>query len=278
MKPLTRFSVTATLALVTLGAVAITCFTSGGAMFSPGPLNSVKRGEVARNGVHSHAELSNNCAACHAAPWSRQKMASLCQDCHVEVRREIEAGQPLHGKLTDVQSCRKCHSEHNGALAELTSFAHFDHNATAFPLTGKHQAVVCAQCHIEQKFQGTAQTCVGCHADPPVHKGRFGENCASCHTTSTWKGAKFAHEFPLNHGGGKQKNQDCAICHTKPGDYKAYTCYGCHKHEPFKTAKKHERLKIANLDDCFACHPGGRKRRDQRPKKDKDALLEFLKN
>ena len=281
MNPLTRFSVTATLALVTLGGVAISRFTSGGAMFSPGPLNSAKRSEAARKGVHSHAELSGNCAACHAAPWGRQNMASLCQDCHVQVRQEIDGKQPLHGKLTDVQSCRKCHSEHNGAFAELTSFAHFDHSATTFPLTGKHEAVACMQCHINQKFQSIASSCVSCHEDPPVHKGRFGENCASCHTTLTWKHAEFVHEFPMNHGSERRRKQDCTICHTTPGDYKAYSCYECHEHQPVKIARQHEGMKIANLNNCVECHPGGREHgehRERRTREEGDSLKKFFED
>jgi len=259
-------------------------------------------------------------------------MSSRCQDCHVEIRRQIADKQPMHGKLASAQNCRQCHSEHRGPQAELTSFEHFnhndtafqltgkhetvactkchinqtfqatpktcvachadppvhkghfgencvdchntsswadharfDHNATAFKLTGKHQDVACAKCHINQKFKGTAQSCVSCHADPPVHKGRFGENCATCHTTTTWKGATFEHNaFPLNHGGGRQKNLDCTVCHKIPGDYKAYTCYGCHEHRPEKVARQHREVAPAKLENCLDCHSRGHKRRDRR--------------
>ncbi len=325
-KPLTRLPVTLMLMGVTLAVVAIGWVAFGASMFSPGKLNARRKAGVVLNGVHSHAELSNNCAACHAAPWKSETMGSRCQDCHSDIRSQIAGKEPLHGRLTSGQDCRKCHTEHQGALAELTSFANFNHAATAFKLTGRHQTVACEQCHTNQTYQGTPQSCVGCHADPPVHKGRFGLACADCHTTATWKGvtfnhdlaafkltgkhqtvacaqchinetykgtpqacvschadpavhkgrfglacadchstatwkgATFSHVFPLNHGGAQKKNLGCVICHATAGDYKAYTCYGCHKHQPEKTLEKHARMAIAHIENCAACHGTGREK------------------
>jgi hypothetical protein len=251
----------------TLGAVAVAWMAHGGAIFSPGGLNASVRAAAPRGGVRTHAELSHNCAACHVSPWSSESMADHCQDCHAEIRRQIAAHMPLHGKLTDSQNCRACHGEHNGPAGALTSFTNFDHDCTAFKLTGKHVGLACVKCHVNNVFQGTARSCAGCHADPPIHRGRFGLDCAKCHSTATWKGAFVQHVFPLNHGGGpKHAAKDCAVCHTTPGDYKSYTCYGCHRHEPTKTAEKHVKKGIAEFRDCFACHPTGRKRKDDPPK------------
>ena len=260
-KPLTRLSVTLMLMGVTLAVVAIGWVAFGASMFSPGQLNARSKVGVRLNGVSSHAELSNHCAACHVAPWKSQTMGSRCQDCHSDIRSQIAGKEPLHGRLTSAQDCRKCHGEHKGALAELTSLANFNHTATAFKLTGRHQTVTCEQCHTNQTYQGTPQTCASCHADPPVHKGRFGLACADCHSTATWKGASFNHpQFPINHGGAQRKDMGCAICHHVPGDFKAYTCYGCHEHQPAKMAKEHKRIPIAKLEDCVSCHGGGRKK------------------
>jgi hypothetical protein len=59
----------------------------------------------------------------------------------------------------------------------------------------------------------------------------------------------------LNHGG--QGEIDCATCHTHT--YVAYTCYGCHEHDPAKTQSQHASLNLApeQLNDCTACHPTG---------------------
>src|SRR5262249_52680703 len=130
----------------------------------------------------------------------------------------------------------------------------FDHNKAAFKLTGKHQAVDCKSCHITSVYKGTPQTCVGCHEEPKVHTGKFGTDCASCHTTNTWEGATFKHTFPINHGKGKRTA--CTPCHKVQGDYKTYTCYGCHEHDPMRIARRHKN--VVNIDNCFKCHKGVR--------------------
>jgi hypothetical protein len=59
---------------------------------------------------------------------------------------------------------------------------------------------------------------------------------------------------------------ECATCHALPNDYRTFTCYGCHRHEPEKTAEKHLKWNIIELQACAKCHPTGRKRPDQPPK------------
>ncbi|MFN4258824.1 MAG: hypothetical protein ACK4RK_05970 [Gemmataceae bacterium] len=259
MERLATMSLGKLTALLTLGAVALILAVSGQQMFSPGPLNAQSRRNVALGGVMSHAALSGNCAACHVPPWSRETMASRCLNCHVNVREQIEGGLPLHGQLAEAMQCRHCHTEHQGARGVLTDMTKFDHACTRFPLTGQHQTVACAACHVNHVFQGTPRDCATCHAEPRVHRGRFGTRCDQCHTTDTWTGAVFAHSFPLNHGGGKNKQRACATCHTNADDYQTYTCYGCHRHDPGKTLEKHLKRGIGEIDDCAGCHPNGRK-------------------
>src|SRR6516165_1150412 len=88
--------------------------------------------------------------------------------------------------------CRACHTEHQGKTAALTSFAHFNHDYTAFKLTGAHRAVECQSCHEGNLYKGTQQACIACHAEPQVHLGKFGSDCASCHSTTTWAGVTLA--------------------------------------------------------------------------------------
>jgi hypothetical protein len=97
---------------------------------------------------------------------------------------------------------------------------------------------------------------VSCHAEPQSHKGKYGTACASCHSTTTFANAVFKHKFPLNHGKRRNSSGTCSTCHNKADDYKVYTCYGCHEHEPTRIARKHRR--VANLDQCARCHPTGR--------------------
>src|SRR5262249_19207008 len=147
----------------------------------------------------------------------------------------------------------KCHSPASWKSATLTKEVfvglNIDHDKFAFKLTGKHQAVDCKSCHKGPTFKGTPQTCVSCHAEPMSHKPHprsFGQNCADCHTTLTWKGTQLVknHRVPLNHGNRKNgsRNNACVVCHkdtislvsfppekTCPS-YATHTCYGCHAH------------------------------------------------
>ena len=219
--------------------------------------------------------LGADCATCHAPDdWKQVKfdhnqsafkltgkhVSVACDQCHV------------NGVLKGVpQACVDCHRQddkHQGAYGTDCGQCHtsddwkkaaFDHSLSAFKLTGAHQTVACAKCHVNNVFKGTPQTCSACHPDPQVHQGQFGADCAQCHITTTWKGATFKHTFPLNHG--RQGTIACATCHTQPGNFKAYTCYGCHEHDPASIARRHREQRASNLDDCVRCHPGGREGR-----------------
>ena len=108
--------------------------------------------------------------------------------------------------------------------------ATFDHSQSAFPLTGKHSQVDCGQCHANNVYKGTPQTCVGCHQGDDQHQGQFGADCGACHKTDTWQGATFDHSqsaFPLT---GKHSQVDCGQCHTN-NVYKGTptTCVSCHQ-------------------------------------------------
>lgn len=258
MKRLTDVSLGKLTAVFTLAGVGIVLLANGQQMFSPGTLNAQSRKGLVLGGVASHAAIGGNCAACHVAPWSGEVMANRCLDCHTDVRAQIDARRTLHGKIADGMQCRVCHTEHYGPHGALTSFAEFDHGWTGFTLTGKHRAVACASCHVNNVYQGTPQTCASCHAEPQVHKGRFGTNCAHCHATSTWKDATFSHTFPIAHGNGKKANA-CVTCHADSHHFETYTCQTCHRHEPAKTEKKHLQKGILSVENCAKCHPKGRK-------------------
>jgi hypothetical protein len=316
----------AALAAVLILAVVLT--TRGLGMFSPGALNAQSRGSNPLGGVTSHAEIGTNCAACHPSPLSKETMAQRCLACHDEVKKQFDTQGPLHGNLKAGTECRLCHSEHRGTHAPLTSFARFDHDCAAFKLTGKHVGLDCKSCHKEISYKAAPVSCVGCHAEPDVHRGRFGTECASCHdtlgwkvapqalsafdhdrtafpltgshrkvecaschlgnlykatphacaschedppvpkihsarygsdctkchTTESWEKPSFKHDiFPITHGGGGKKNT-CATCHNDETNFKAYTCYNCHKHAPDKIARSHRKEGIRDFDNCVKCH------------------------
>jgi len=219
-----------------------------------------------------NGKFGADCAKCHTAEsWQGAKfdhnlaafklegkhVAVECAACHVN---NVFKGTP--------QTCVSCHQKddkHNGAFGTDCAACHnpsswadakFDHNLAAFKLTGKHQTVECAKCHVNNVFKGTPQTCVSCHAEPQQHLGAFGTDCAQCHSTTTWQGAKFDHAFPLDHGANS--NSPCQTCHVT-ANFKEYTCYGCHQHDPARIQARHLDEGISNFQDCVRCHANGRR-------------------
>jgi hypothetical protein len=231
---------------ILVGVVAVV-YVCGATVFSPGGLSEHSRTGSKLGGVAAHAELTDNCSACHAPPWHSETMATRCLACHTQVRDQLDHHQPLHGKLADGARCRDCHTEHRGPQAQLTRLDRFHHDFAAFPLTGKHQAVECRACHRDETHRGTPTACVACHAEPAVHKGRFGTGCAQCHSTSAWTGAAFDHDLAAFKLTGRHKTVDCKSCHVNnvyAGT--AQTCASCHA-EP---AKHKGRYGTA----CAQCH------------------------
>ena len=217
-------------------AIFLTAYVAtGGHMFSPGALSVKTRANVTLGGVAAHADLANNCAACHASPWSGETMTNRCLECHADIRKQIDSHGPLHGKMSAGTQCRSCHTEHKGPHAALTSFASFDHDWAAFKLTGKHQAIDCKSCHVNNAFQGTPQSCVSCHAEQDKHKGKFGLNCNQCHSTNAWaltggpNLANFNHDLTGFKLTGKHQSIDCRSCHVNDV-FKgtSNTCSSCH--------------------------------------------------
>jgi uncharacterized protein YbdZ (MbtH family) len=185
--------------------------------------------------VGAHANVA--CARCHTNSDFRNTPQS-CVDCH----RNKDAHKGALGA-----NCAQCHTP----VAWKPST--FNHNQAPFKLTGAHVNVACARCHTNADFKNTPQACVACHAEPAVHRGQFGTNCAQCHTTNTWRGATFNHRFPLNHGG--RGTIACTTCHTTAGNYRVYTCYACHNQSEIE--KKHREKGIPNFANCVQCHPAG---------------------
>jgi hypothetical protein len=215
--------------------------------------------------------LGQDCAACHTAegwaqatfdhaqtafPLTGAHVEVACEDCHVD--------NVYHGTPQDCFACHQADDAHEGQFgsdcaachtAEGWARATFDHAQTAFPLTGAHVEVDCQACHVDNVYQGTAQACASCHDDPAFHRGLLGSECASCHTTTAWSPARYdrTHTFPLNHGEGGIS--PCVTCH--PDSLTAYTCYGCHEHEPAEIEREHREEGITDFQDCVRCHPTG---------------------
>ncbi len=156
----------------------------------------------------------------HGAKKTYLGLGTQCLDCHFDEHR---------GQLST--RCQNCHDEANWKPAKG-----FDHAKTDYPLRGKHGAVKCVECHATEKEliqavfpKSVADTfaryvpvaheqCSSCHEDP--HQGRFGEDCAACHSEDGWRVVKAAtlsertfHDqtrYPLR---GQHSAVKCDACH-----------------------------------------------------------------
>lgn len=172
------------------------------------------------------------------------------------------------------RDCVSCHTdEHRGQVGQDCGRCHtadawkpaskFNHANTKYPLTGAHETVACAKCHVSipdakpyVKYTGLSfEKCTGCHADP--HKGSFTAPCESCHNTTSWTSVAqlegFDHsktDYPLV---GRHRTVACSDCHTH-GDFKAPVahaqCVDCHTPDPHKGQFQSR----ASKGECAECH------------------------
>ena len=255
-------------------------------MFRGAPTDCVSchRGDFERttNPKHTGAKFSATCTNCHTEvtwrgatfdhntttfPLTGAHQAASCQNCHADgvfagkattcigchqTNFQQAAKPPHRGFPTD---CASCHT------TATWSGAQFDHNRTAFPLTGAHRAVQCEQCHRDGVYKGKPLACVGCHQPDynatknPAHQAAgFPTTCTTCHTTTTWTGAQFSHNttaFPLT--GGHQAGA-CSSCHAD-GVYKGKptACVACH--QPDYNGTKNPAHQAAGFPTtCTTCH------------------------
>ncbi|MEM1435935.1 MAG: cytochrome c3 family protein [Pseudomonadota bacterium] len=164
-----------------------------------------------------HSGLS--CDGCHRdASFSHAQPA--CASCH--------AADDVHGGAFGNQ-CASCHSP-----ASWTQTG-FDHAVTGFLLTGAHATARCSACHrADIPASAAPRTCQGCHQEDDVHDGQFGNQCADCHSTSTWTGSRFDHTaasgFELL---GRHQQLPCDACHTGAlSEPLPTTCASCHTEDP----------------------------------------------
>jgi hypothetical protein len=197
-------------------------------------------------GLHAKVE----CDKCHLpagkATVYKVKFAA-CLDCHKDEHDGQFAAKPYENR------CETCHTVTD---FHRSIFTIAQHQKTAYPLTGSHLAVACAECHKAGlagrtdkilPFKFTDRACTACHNDP--HHGEFKERmekrrqdgtlfgCEACHSTRSWGEVNgFDHEktkFPLK---GAHRTVACGACHKVPAGEKdiqfkgtPQACEACHK-------------------------------------------------
>jgi len=179
------------------------------------------------------------------------------------ILRQVQASAKAAGTIAVLQvtpaGCYDCHADddnHNGEFGTNCGVCHdpasweqasFNHNLTDFILFGAHTTTDCLACHINGKFEGTPQECVGCHAEDDAHDGQLGQDCARCHIPDNWERLIFDHNqtgFPLS---GSHLEIECAQCHADASFQGTPTeCIGCHEEDDAHAGRLGQ--------DCAHCH------------------------
>jgi hypothetical protein len=176
-----------------------------------------------------------SCSQCHNNQHSIPELKSTSQDCFA-CHQKDDTHQGGYGN-----NCKVCHSSSGWKPTTL------DHDSTKYILEGKHVDVPCEKCHLEGVLAGTPKDCQSCHSLDDIHEGRFGIDCASCHTTIGWKPADFDHNLSLFKLDGKHVDTACNLCHIE-GVYKGTPsdCFTCHV--------KDDKHKGSLGRNCGSCH------------------------
>jgi hypothetical protein len=202
------------------------------------------------------------CQACHPRDY-RTRVADTCAGCH----RDRHAGQlGLH--------CEGCHDETSWRETRFDADAH---RTSAFPLTGKHAAIPCQECHGDMRdrsFSRAPLACIDCHRGDLAAAAlrsidhaaaRFDNACQSCHTTWSFFPARFpAHDgcFPVSTG--PHRPLRCAQCHANAPALTLtglcaspdVRCVSCHAHGCAVSDRQHQNVMGYECADqkCFECH------------------------
>ncbi len=180
------------------------------------------------------------CADCHGSDLASFDPAT-CQNCH-------QQKDPVFAQAHAINYGTDCLACHDG----VDRFGkNFSHAGFAFRLEGKHTSVDCAQCHTNARavadFKSAPTDCVGCHQKDEPHQGRFGSDCAACHSVQGWKPAKFDHNLAAFKLEGKHTRVACEQCHVN-GVFRGtpMDCFSCHRQDD------HHNGQFGT--QCEACH------------------------
>ena len=232
-----------------------------------------------------YQETPRECGvSCHEDSLHKGSLGAECSRCHepgqwpaVRFDHKEDTKWPLKGKHAQVKDCASCHPArqyhdtpktcgaagchkkddvHKGQLGDKCESCHVDdgtitfrHNRDAkFKIDGAHTPLLCASCHKTVAFKPVRSDCFGCHAEPAIHKGRYGTDCARCHSTTTFASIQAIHdvgEFSLS---GAHDQLDCSRCHPKGEKLRGSgnLCITCHR--------KDDIHKNALSPRCGECH------------------------
>ena len=202
--------------------------------------------------IEGHAKWEEDCTKCHKR-FDKAAMNTLCQDCHKDIRKDVEQKLGSHGRFKEQRECKECHTDHKGRTENIAPITEqtFVHERTDFPLKGAHadaKKVECKACHkAKVKYRDAPSDCYACHKKDDKHKGKVGSTCTDCHTDRSWKEIRFEHDKTRYKLRNKHVEVPCKDCHANDR-YKEtpMDCYSCHK--------KDDKHKGQEGTKCEECH------------------------
>ena len=120
-------------------------------MAAPALADNVETALMPGQVIEGHAKWEEDCTKCHKR-FDKAAQNTLCQDCHKDVRKDVEQKQGSHGRSKELRECKECHSDHKGRTENIAPITEqtFDHERTDFPLKAAHanaKKVECKACH-----------------------------------------------------------------------------------------------------------------------------------
>jgi len=175
------------------------------------------------------------------------------------------ARSPHRPAVTENLDCSSCHSQSSWKMSDSVAPGQggFDHSRTGFPLTGRHAAAGCVDCH--RADRPITRECVGCHAD--AHQRQLGQACDRCHSASSWSSVSGIRlhrstRLPLS---GMHVLAACSECHVRTSENTwrgvPSDCYACHAGDynrddihPLHRGVPGDASKLALPKNCAGCH------------------------
>ena len=238
----------------------------------------------ATNPNHQTAGFAQTCTQCHTTTaWkpasfdhtttkfalTGKHVTATCQSCHVNNNYQLvytdcyqchqtdfqRPTNPNHAAANFSHLCQSCHT------TSAWKPSSFDHNTTRFQLTGAHRAVLCTDCHTNNRYAGLPMNCIDCHRtdytgalNPNHQTAAFPQICTQCHTTTAWRPASFDHnttKLPLT---GRHVTATCQSCHVNGNYQLVYTdCYQCHQSD-FQRPTTPNHVTANFSRQCQTCH------------------------
>ena len=204
-----------------------------------------------------HAVPPRLCADCHINN-NYNLTSTACVTCHLKDYQGTT--NPNHVAAAFAQTCQQCHN------TTSWSNATFNHNATAFPLTGMHTVPPrqCTDCHVNNNYNLTSTACVTCHlkdfqgtTNPNHVSSNFPQTCDQCHNTTSWLNTTFNHNstgFPLT-GAHTSPPRQCTDCHVNNNyNLTSTACVSCHQNDYNTATTPVNHIAAGFPTTCETCH------------------------